>query len=223
MKECVKCKKSKEYNNFYKNGKYYLSLCKECSKEKYNNNKQHYIKVATSRYQNNKEEILKKQQIYRQISPKPKEWVENNREYLRFKAKEWVKNNPERIKEYNKKQYKENPQFKLKNIFRSRFNDILKKNKIKKETSIINLIGCSIKILKQHLEQQFKPEMKWDNHGKIWEIDHIKPCASFDLTKEEEQKLCFHYLNLQPLFKTTEIANSLGYNEIGNRNKPKQL
>ncbi len=41
----------------------------------------------------------------------------------------------------------------------------------------------------------------------------------FDLTKEEEQKLCFHYTNLQPLFKTTQIANSLGYNEIGNRDK----
>ena len=66
----------------------------------------------------------------------------------------------------------------------------------------------------------FKPGMSWENYGKIWEIDHIKPCDSFDLTKLEEQQKCFHYTNLQPLFKTTEIAESFGYiNQIGNRNK----
>ena len=31
-------------------------------------------------------------------------------------------------------------------------------------------------------------------------IDHIIPCASFDLTKEEEQRKCFNYSNLQPLW-----------------------
>ena len=62
--------------------------------------------------------------------------------------------------------------------------------------------------------------MTWKNHGTIWEIDHIKACSNFDLTKLEEQKQCFHYTNLQPLFKTTEIAEKHGYiNEIGNRNK----
>jgi hypothetical protein len=61
--------------------------------------------------------------------------------------------------------------------------------------------------------------MNWDNHGIIWEIDHIKPCASFDLSDIEQQKQCFHYTNLQPLFKTTDIAESFGYDEAGNRNK----
>ena len=49
--------------------------------------------------------------------------------------------------------------------------------------------------------------MAWDNYGtgqngkgtQEWQIDHIKPCASFDLSKESEQKKCFHYTNLQPL------------------------
>jgi hypothetical protein len=62
--------------------------------------------------------------------------------------------------------------------------------------------------------------MTWENHGDIWEIDHIQPCSSFNLTQEIEQQKCFYYTNLQPLFKTTQIAQSLGYvNEIGNRNK----
>ena len=55
--------------------------------------------------------------------------------------------------------------------------------------------------LKQHLESQFKDGMSWNNHGvKGWHIDHIKPCASFDLTDPEEQKKCFHFSNLQPLW-----------------------
>ena len=66
--------------------------------------------------------------------------------------------------------------------------------------------------------------MTWENHGEVWEIDHINPCASFDLTDIKQQKQCFHYTNLQPLFKTTEIAKSFGYNDqIGNRNKNKYL
>jgi hypothetical protein len=61
--------------------------------------------------------------------------------------------------------------------------------------------------------------MNWDNHKIIWEIDHIKPISLFNLTNLEEQKQCFHYTNMQPLFKTTEIAKSFNYVEIGNRNK----
>ena len=38
-----------------------------------------------------------------------------------------------------------------------------------------------------------------------------------------KQKQCFHYTNTQPLFKTTSIAESLGYNELGNRDKSNTL
>ena len=79
-----------------------------------------------------------------------------------------------------------------------------------------------IKEVRIYLEQQFKPEMNWENWGKVWELDHKKGCCNFDLTKLEEQKICFHFSNLQPLFKTTQIAKNFGYfNEIGNRNKSK--
>ncbi len=34
-----------------------------------------------------------------------------------------------------------------------------------------------------------------------WHIDHIRPCSSFDLSDPKQQEECFHYTNLQPLWK----------------------
>jgi len=68
-----------------------------------------------------------------------------------------------------------------------------------KTTKTINLINCSIDSLKKHLESKFTIGMSWSNYGK-WHIDHIRPCASFDLSDTEQQKICFNYINLQPLW-----------------------
>jgi len=95
----------------------------------------------------------------------------------------------------------------LKKLIRSRIYNVLKRHS--KLYSIFLLLGCSLKTLKQHLENQFKPGMTWENHGK-WHIDHIRPCASFDLSKPEEQKKCFHYTNLRPLWAEENLRRKKG-------------
>lgn len=65
------------------------------------------------------------------------------------------------------------------------------------------LTGCTVDELKTHLERKFTEGMTWFNHGlKGWHIDHIRPCASFDLTDPSQQRQCFHYSNLQPMWAT---------------------
>lgn len=68
-----------------------------------------------------------------------------------------------------------------------------------KSAPTLTLLGCSLEHLRKHLEQQFQPGMTWANMGSYWEIDHIRPCASFDLRRADEQRRCFHFSNLQPL------------------------
>jgi hypothetical protein len=230
VKICNKCKQEKLFKYFSikrasKDG--YGNTCKQCVKEynktydfkSYNlENKDRRSKQASQYYQKNKEHILNNSKTY----------FDNHKEEHRSRNKDWYNKNKEhhqtKIKIYIQKRLKEDPLFKLKETLRKRMYDLLIKNKIPKIYSASTLLGCTTEECKQHLEQQLKPEMNWGNHGIVWEIDHIIPCSSFDLTNIEQQKQCFHYTNLQPLFKTTEIAKSFGYiGEMGNRNKHNKI
>jgi hypothetical protein len=74
---------------------------------------------------------------------------------------------------------------------------------------LAEIIGCSKPDLIAHIAARFLPGMSWSNYGRIgWEIDHIKPCASFDLTQHEQVRACFHYTNLRPLWRADNLRKS---------------
>lgn len=188
----------------------------------------HYLKNKESYkkyYQKNKEEIRKKQKLYNdshkeELKKYFKEYHQKNRVKKCELALQWYDKHREVIKaKYQKnkkkintdrnnyfiKKRKENIHFRILCNLRIRIWKVLKG--INKSKSTLKLLDCSIEQLKHHLEAQFKNGMAWSNYGK-WEIDHIRPCASFDLSKEEEQKKCFHYSNLQPLWELENIQKS---------------
>ena len=91
------------------------------------------------------------------------------------------------------------------------------RRRYKKHT--LDYLGCSLEDLRSHLENQFEKEsdrcgysISWENQGE-WHIDHIKPCASFDLDLEEERHKCFHYTNLQPMWAPDNLSKSDKYDE----------
>jgi len=120
----------------------------------------------------------------------------------------WYMANKGKALVYNKTYSRLHPEYRIRHNLSIRLNVLLKGKS--RTYSTIKLIGCSINKLKQYLEKQFRPGMSWSNYGK-WHVDHIKPCASFNLSSPEEQKLCFHYTNLQPLWAKDNIAKGCKY------------
>lgn len=213
-KKCNKCEKDLDITNFYKgvmikNVQHYQSSCKIC----YKNAGRDYI-------QNNKESRKEYRKKWNNDNIKRIKKYMNKYDYLNSdKKKDYMKSYQPKRNILEKERRRNDPNYKLSCSLRSKLIRAVKENKI---NSALILLGCTIFEFKQHLESQFLPEMNWSNHGTVWEIDHIKSISSFNLMILEEQKQCFHYINMQPLFKTTAIAKSFGYtDQIGNRNKSK--
>ncbi len=113
------------------------------------------------------------------------------------KAK-YRKNNKAKRCLYENNRLKTNPSAHLANRFRNWVNKLIER----KSGNASSLIGCSYDELKSHLESQFKPGMTWNNwSNQGWQVDHIQPLLSYDLTDPNQQKDAFHYTNLQPLWK----------------------
>jgi hypothetical protein len=138
----------------------------------------------------------------------------------KLKHKEYREKHKIKFQKRKVERYHTEPSFKIISLLRHRLHRVIKNKH--KEKNTIELLGCSIEEFKLYIENLFLPEFTWENHGEIWELDHIIGCANFNMEILTEQQKCFHYTNLQPLFKTTEIAKSFDYeDQIGNRNKPK--
>lgn len=103
------------------------------------------------------------------------------------------------------KRRKEDAAFRLQHLQRHRLYNLVRRVGARAVTRS-RLCGCSGDELRKHIEGLFLPGMTWENYGlNGWHIDHKRPCASFDLTKEEEVLACFHYTNLQPLWALDNI------------------
>ncbi len=140
-----------------------------------------------------------------------KEYAKKHRKQLSADAAIRRGNNLPRYRKYDKEyrlKYHSIPHNKIAHYLRTRLRIVLKSNKKSKTTE--KLIGCSFKFLKYYLQYKFKLGMSWDNYGK-WHIDHIRPCASFDLSKAEEQSKCFNYTNLQPLWAKENLRKGSRY------------
>ncbi len=96
------------------------------------------------------------------------------------------------------------PHFKMAQNLRRRIRKALENNW--KAASTAELTGCSMEHLRKHLESQFRDGMTWDHflRGEI-HIDHKIPCCAFDLSREDHQRHCFNWKNLQPLWELENL------------------
>jgi|SRR3989304_7237808 len=199
-KICSNCNKNKLISEFSKNN----NICKGCINK---------LRASEYYYKNRNNSKFKKKRLNYRIKIKQKRKEQDkqryllNREKYLLNAKQYALKHKKQRNKQRQNKLKININYKLSQNLRCRIWLALKYNW--KNGKTIDLLGCTIDELKIYLENQFKPGMSWDNYGLYgWHIDHIKPCAKFDLLDPKQQKDCFNYKNLQPLWAEENLRKS---------------
>lgn len=110
----------------------------------------------------------------------------------------------------NRERRKNNPQFAIACRLRVVMKRALHRQFVKKSFRTFDLIGCSPEELRIHIERLFLPCMSWENR-KFWHVDHKRPLSSFDLQLEAQQRIAFHFSNLQPLWAKDNMSKGAKY------------
>lgn len=156
------------------------------------------VKQYKAKYRAGKPKVKKtdKQRAYAKL------WQSENPEKIKkYRARWFAKPGVrERLRAYEKKKWDTDMNFRIAGTLRRRMRNALKG--LSKSASSERLLGCSIQDFRIYLESKFEDGMTWDNYGRFWEIDHIMPCAIFNLEDHGHQRRCFHFSNHQPLTVT---------------------
>lgn len=220
-KECMNAKRKEQYKErrvvIIERNKIYAQNNKQVVSEQrkiWDKENKDYIKERKRlSYLKNKEEVKKNR----------KEYYYNNKDKVIESVKKYERNNKDAVNKRKSlnhiKRKSIDIDYKLSRLLKDRIRAALK-NKGKKCLRTMALTGCTMDFLISHVESTFKEGMNWGNHGIYgWHLDHKVPCASFDLSKVEEQMKCFHWSNIQALWSTDNLKKSCKISEeYGNTN-----
>ena len=134
---------------------------------------------------------------------------------------------PDKVKERNVKwlksekgkEFLNRPYFKIHRALSQYLRASLKNNKTIKSFKTFSYVGLNRNDFLNYIKKKFyknpitNEKMNMENYGKGgWEIDHIIPVSYFfknyDYQNLNIQKICWHYSNLQPLWKTDNTKKS---------------
>lgn len=230
-KKCSKCGEIKSIKEFNKNKTksdgfdIYCKICCILKSKLYRENNPTYCKDYNNqhRIKRNKQSKEWKQQNPEKAIAQKIRFKNNNPNYFREYNKKhhkmfpemdrnrgirFRKNNPDYINNYQKRRKMLDPVYKLAHNLRASLKRFLGGMKTIKTEA---LICCTYKELWNHLEKQFRDGMTRENHGKVWHVDHRIPLQWFkdnDLMDETNQKIAWHYGNLQPLLVKENLSKS---------------
>ena len=171
-----------------------------------------YIKERAKEYHlKNKEHINKKNKEWRSKNKeRAKEYHLKNREHINKKNKEWRIKNREHMRKYYKVRLSD-PIVRLQHNMRCGMTSALAGKR--KAASTMNIIGCSVEELFQHLKncESWEPWMTRENYGKNgWDVDHIIAIAHWDANCPLQFILCWDKSNLQPMEHIANIKKGAG-------------
>lgn len=193
-KKCKTCKVLKctiEFYTYKQNRKtglktYFLPSCKACDKKR----------ADDWQTANRAKRNAQRRENYRRkkfgVNRKPRQTYKQRKVYLRKYQRK-----------YRRERRRSDPTYRLLDNLRSRVWYALKGNS--KSAATEKLLGICADECRKYIEGLFTEGMSWDSNI---HIDHIVPCASFDLSDPEQQRRCFHYTNLQPLWVRDNLEKS---------------
>ena len=192
-KVCSKCHLRKDLGDFHKSVSFkdgHKSRCKLCVREE-----------SVEYYSTHKETYKSYNKIW-EANNREKRNADKNKRYPKYRLhyKEYRLKNRVRLNSYQRFLLCESINYRISSRLRTRVWSAVKNQSSNKSNHSADLLGCNMEEFKNYLESKFSEGMTWNNYG-MWHIDHIKACATFDLSLPSEQIKCFHYTNLQPLWR----------------------
>jgi hypothetical protein len=217
-KTCSNCHACKPVALFWKK-RNQCKVCRAAIKRKcYQKNKE---KVAARRReyrQEHREEIAAYNREYRQENKEKfaaynREYGQEHKETIAARRRKYCQEHREEINATRRERYAKDPAYAMKFRLRNRMASAVKAAGLdNKCASTIELLGISPQGLKEWLEAQFTEGMTWENRSD-WHVDHRVPCDAFDLSDETNQRICFWYKNLQPMWAEENMEKSNKYND----------
>lgn len=179
---------------------------KEYFQNRYQKIRAHYRAQGRERYLANRETILAQNKAYANDPANKARAKEAQRKHYESHRTEIIA----RSIKWRREKCRTDPIAAMENRMRNRVYHALRahfKGTAKGSANTIALVGCTMPELAAYLEAQFQPGMTWENRRQ-WHIDHKRPCASFDLSDPVQQRECFHYSNLQPLWASENFSKT---------------
>lgn len=131
------------------------------------------------------------------------DWLRRNPGYMRDYQSSYQRENRKKINTYLRNRRKVDPTFRITGSARARLSGLLRDRGIEKTAGLSKMLGYAADDLRRHLESKFLPGMSWANYGTAWQIDHIRPVASFvfQTTSDPSFRACWALSNLRPCWK----------------------
>ena len=217
QKKCSACEQTKPLSDFYRGSK-----CKECFKaqqrERNKQNREEELRIKNDpelQKQTKECKICGKVKSINEFRVKRGEckdcersygrqyneehhdirqkWTDEHKERRVELAADWYQKNKPKICEKRKCRYNEDACFRIHHICKTQL-----QNHIRKIKSTDDYIGTKCERVANWLETNFTDEMQWDNHGTVWDIDHVIPISKWDLSDQKQVEMCFNWKNISP-------------------------
>lgn len=126
-----------------------------------------------------------------------------NADKVKERGRRFYTKHKDKLSQERKDLYKTKVSLRLASHARQSVRQTFNRQYIKIPKDYMSFLGCNLSDYQKHIESKWKEGMSWDNFGKgagHWQIDHILPLCSFDVSETAEAQKAFHYSNTEPVW-----------------------